>query len=100
MLPIYKLNKHDGYLQALCTKLTPEYDHILQNVPLYSKRKRLVAEIDILAYRNGYYDAFEVKCSHRLSKARRQLYKIRKILPDRVRNTFFFCGESQTIIEL
>jgi hypothetical protein len=100
VLPIYKLNKHDGYLEGLCQKLRPDYDYILKNVPLYSKRKRLVAEIDILAFKKEYCDAYEVKCSHRITKARKQLGKIKKLMSSRVRNTFFFCGESGLILPM
>lgn len=80
-----------------------KYDVIYTNVPLYSKKNRLVGEIDILAFRDGYYDIFEVKCSFRLSKAKRQLRKIKKIISSidtRVNNLFFFCGESGTLTEV
>jgi len=63
-------------------------------------RKRLIGEIDILAYKEGYCDVYEVKCSYRISKAKRQMKKIKKILSplSRVRNCFFFCGESGTLL--
>jgi hypothetical protein len=65
-------------------------------VPLYSKRKRLVAEIDLLAFKEDYCDIFEVKCSYRITKARKQLTKIRRLISEdsKVRHSFFFCGES------
>ncbi|MBS3106596.1 hypothetical protein J4419_02955 [Candidatus Woesearchaeota archaeon] len=66
-----KLLKHDQYVQQLCQKISPSYDLLLQNVPIYSQRRRLVAEIDVLAMKEGVYDIYEVKCSHRVSKARR-----------------------------
>jgi len=55
-----------------------------------------VGEIDILAFKDNYCDIYEVKCSYRKSKAKRQLSKIRKIVSrkSKVRNVFFFCGES------
>jgi len=70
-------------------------------VPLYSKRRRLVAEVDILAFEDGFCDIYEVKCSHRISKARRQVRKIKKILSldsNNVRDGFFFCGESGNLL--
>jgi predicted RecB family endonuclease len=84
----------------LTKRLKPKYDLLLKNVPLYSKRKRLVAEIDIIAYKEGICDIYEVKCSHRISKARRQLKKISKLISKRskVRNSFFFCGESNLLV--
>ncbi|RMF56092.1 hypothetical protein D6745_00260 [Candidatus Woesearchaeota archaeon] len=85
--------KHDRYVEALCEIIKSEYDEIILNIPLYSKRKRKVAEIDILARKGKDYDAYEVKCSYRILKAKKQLRKIKKLLPN-INNLFFFCGES------
>ncbi len=92
------LNKHDNYLETLSQKLSVHYDFVIKNVPLYSPRKRLVAEIDILAAKDGFFDVFEVKCSHRFAKAKRQLTKIQKLV--NARNAFFFCGESGVIFSI
>lgn len=99
---INKLIKHDKYVDDLRGQLASEYDQILTNVPLYSKKHRLVAEIDILAIKDDYCDIFEVKCSYRITKARHQLKKIKKLLSSfsKVRKSFFFCGESQRLISL
>jgi len=80
--------------------LKDDYDILEKNIPLHSKRKRLVAEIDLLAEKNGIYDIYEVKCSHRILKAKRQLTKIKKIISKnrKVRNSYFFCGESKQLI--
>jgi hypothetical protein len=88
--------KHDVYVEDLCLKIKPDYDILYTNVPLYSKRQRKVAEIDILAQHKEGYDAYEVKCSYRITKAKRQLLKIKRSLPG-VRKLFFFCGESGVI---
>jgi len=87
-------------VKDLCEELKSNYDLILRHVPLYSKRKRLIGEIDILAYKDDYCDVYEVKCSHRISKAKRQVNKIRKILSyqSKVRSGFFFCGESGMLV--
>jgi len=85
--------KHDRYLEDLCEQIKGDYDDIYTNVELFSKRKRKIAEIDILAVKDNRYYVYEVKCSYRISKAKRQLRKIKKLLP-RVRQLFFFCGES------
>ncbi|MDO8480509.1 MAG: hypothetical protein Q7S65_01690 [Nanoarchaeota archaeon] len=97
-----KLLKHDQYVQELCQKISPSYDLLLQNVPIYSPRKRLIAEIDILAMKEGVYDLYEVKCSHRMFKARRQLVKARRLMAQksRVGKMFFFCGESGILFSL
>ncbi|MBN2458630.1 hypothetical protein JXB31_05880 [Candidatus Woesearchaeota archaeon] len=85
--------KHDIYLENLCTKISSDYQKLMKNVPLYSKKKRRVAEIDILAFNEKGCDVYEVKCSYRIIKARKQLHRIRRFMPD-IRNTFFFCGQS------
>jgi len=100
-----KTSKHDRHVSGLCEKLKPDYDLILRNVPLYvknRKRQRRIAEIDILAINGGYWDIYEVKCSYRITKARMQLNKIRKILytTSSVRHTYFYCGASDRIIKI
>jgi len=97
-----KLIKHDKYVQELCASIASDYDSLFKNVPIYSKRKRLIAEIDILAKKDGYYDIYEVKCSDRVTKAKQQLKKIRKVISrsSKVRKTFFFCGESRNLVPI
>ena len=89
-------------MDDLCERLESDYDIIMRNVKLHSKRKRVVAEIDILAIKAGICDIYEVKCSHRISKAKRQVKKIRKVLSRKfdVGNSFFFCGASDSLIIL
>jgi|GEM_PF-1210178 len=96
-----RILKHDKFVNNLCSVLDQDYDVIFRNVPLYSKRKRLVGEIDILALKDGYCDVYEVKCSNRRHKAKKQLKKLKKImsLESRLRKTFFFCGDSGSILE-
>jgi hypothetical protein len=95
--------KHDTYVEQLCQDLSVHYDSLETHVPLWkgrkAKRKRLVAEIDIIAYRDEEVHIYEVKCSHRISKARRQLLKISRIVRG-VSKMFFFCGESGNLILL
>ena len=91
--------KHDRYVDDLCEQIKPDYDHIYTNVALYSsakkKKKRVIAEIDIIAFKDNKCDVFEVKCSHRAAKARKQLRRIKKlVLNINIANLFFFCGES------
>jgi hypothetical protein len=90
-------------VDALYSRIKPDYDSIQRNVPIYSKRKRLVAEIDILAEKEGKYDVYEVKCSHRIYKAKKQLNKIKKIFhkeSKHVKNMYFYCGESKALLIL
>jgi len=82
-------------VEELCGLLQHRYDHLLTNVRLFSKTRKpvVLAEIDILARKGRRIDVYEVKCSHRITKAKKQLQKICKLLPE-VNNTYFFCGES------
>lgn len=96
-----KISKHDQYLKKLSDQLAPRYDHLLIGIPLYSKKKRLIAEIDLIGQKDGMWDIYEVKCSHRVTKAKMQLDKIKKLLPhDKVRDCFFFCGESNKLMNI
>jgi len=95
------LIKHDRYVESLCAQIDPHYDLVLKHVPLFSTRKtsrkkRMVGEIDILAMKGNYYDLYEVKCSHRIIKAKKQLGRIMRTihLDKKLRNVYFFCGES------
>jgi len=97
ILQVVQRIKHDRYLNDLCEKIRPVYDKVSTNILLYSKKsKRLIAEIDILAQRGDELYVYEVKCSYRPVKARKQLRKIKKLMPN-ITKAFFFCGESGTI---
>ena len=97
MLEHKTLLKHDRYVDDLCVLISGRYETIERHIFLYSKRKRLVAEIDVIACNGPNCDIYEVKCSLRFAKAKRQLFRIKKLLSHKVRNTYFFCGESKTI---
>ena len=60
------------------------------------KKRRILAEIDVLAVKEGQVDVYEVKCSNRIIKAKKQLKRIKRLMPD-VDQTFFFCGDSGLI---
>lgn len=95
--------KHDVYIEDLCKRIKPRYDSLSTNIIVFSKknrsRRRVIAEIDVLAVKNNRCDVYEVKCSHRVAKARKQLKKIKKLMPE-VDNVFFFCGSSGLLTEL
>jgi len=100
---LIKLSKHDQYVENLRKQLSGVYDSIDTNVRLYrgKKRVRVVAEIDLLAKQGNVYDIYEVKCSHRITKAKLQLRKIRKKLSPKyhIRDTFFYCGNSSLLLK-
>ncbi|MBI2666649.1 hypothetical protein HYX13_03490 [Candidatus Woesearchaeota archaeon] len=83
-------------MEQLCQNLSPQYDQVLTHVLLFSPRRRRIAEIDVLGIKGEYCDAYEVKCSYRPTKARKQLRRIRKVLSPlrQVKNTFFYCGDT------
>ncbi|MFP4119225.1 MAG: hypothetical protein ACLFTH_04190 [Candidatus Woesearchaeota archaeon] len=101
---IEKNTKHDSYVEALCEQISQGYDSLHTHVPIFSKKKRRVAEIDIMAVKGDMCDIFEVKCSFRIVKARQQLAKIKKnikrIGTSEVRYSFFYCGESGMLVNL
>ena len=92
--------KHDVYVKDLCAMIKPNYDFLSTNVRLFSnKKKRVLAEIDILAMKNGRVDVYEVKCGNRIIKAKKQLKRIRRLMPN-VNDTFFFSGDSGELRKL
>lgn len=91
--------KHDVYLHDLCEKVKSDYDYVSTNVRLFSKKGRVLAEIDLLAVKNGSCAIFEVKCSYRITKAKKQLQRIKRLMPH-VTNMYFFCGASGLLKEV
>jgi hypothetical protein len=95
--------KHDEYVERLYEQLKDNYERVYRGLPLYSRRGRLVAEIDLLAVNPGMVDIFEVKCSFRPTKARKQLEKIRRLVSgyeDAAVQTWFYCGEAATLVKV
>jgi len=88
-------------VELLSQIVRDDYDYVIKKMPLYSKKNRLVGEIDLLGVKDGVCDVFEVKCSHRIAKARHQLRKIRENITDYpVGELFFFCGASRALISV
>lgn len=92
-----KLSKHDSYVVELREKIQDEYDMMLEGVPIDSKKRR-VAEIDLIGYKGDRVDVFEVKCSHRVIKAKKQLKRLRRIMDVEKLNTYFYCGSSGVLM--
>lgn len=79
-------------------KIKPEYDSIDLHVSIKTK-KRSLGEIDVLAYRGEKVDLYEVKCSHRIVKARKQLHRLSKFISNsKLGNYYFYCGSSGLIV--
>ena len=69
----FRLNKHDQYVEELCSRIKEDYDSISKNIVL-KKKKRSLGEIDILAKKGNSIDLYEVKCSYRITKAKKQVF--------------------------
>ncbi|MBN2423206.1 hypothetical protein JXB41_08340 [Candidatus Woesearchaeota archaeon] len=83
----------------LCKSIEDYYDTISTNVKLYRK-KRTVGEIDVLAKKGKFFDIFEVKCSHRITKARKQKKKFLRHAHINIRNIWFYCGATAEMVLL
>ena len=93
-----KLSKHDAYVQELCDRIKPDYDSLSLNVPIRSC-KRHFGEIDVVARKGNDIDVYEVKCSHRLVKAKKQLTRIKRFVRS-AKNAYFYCGSSGLLLQL
>lgn len=97
------LLKHDEYVEELYERLKGRYQNVYRGLPLHSVRGRLVGEIDLVAVNPGMVDIFEVKCSFRPTKARKQLEKIRRLVGGEFNgevNTWFYCGEASQLVKV
>ncbi len=92
-----KLSKHDRYVLELKNKIKDSYDSISVNVPL-KHSKRSLGEIDIIARKGNRLDLYEVKCSYRILKAKKQLNRIKKYLNLKNAGSYFYCGNSKLLV--
>ena len=92
-----KLSKHDRYVLELSNKIKHNYDSISVNVPVRHS-KRSLGEIDIMAKKGNRLDLYEVKCSYRIFKARKQLNRIKRHLNINNARSYFYCGSSKALV--
>jgi len=92
-----KLSKHDMYVLELSNKIKDSYDSLSLNVPV-RHLKRSLGEIDIMAKKGDITHLYEVKCSHRILKAKKQLNRIKNILNVKNAKTYFYCGNSKLLV--
>jgi len=92
-----KLSKHDLYVLELSDKIRDNYDSLSLNVPV-KHSKRSLGEIDIVAKKGNRFDLYEVKCSYRILKAKKQLSRIKKYLKLKNARSFFYCGNSKALV--
>lgn len=92
-----KLSKHDMYVLELSNKIKDGYDSVSLNVPV-KHSKRSLGEIDIIAKKGSRLDLYEVKCSYRITKARKQLNRMKNILNLKNSRIYFYCGNSKALV--
>lgn len=92
-----KLSKHDRYVLELKDRIKDNYDSISTNVPLRHS-KRSLGEIDIIAKKGDRFDLYEVKCSYRIVKAKKQLDRLKKYLKLENSRSYFYCGNSKSLV--
>lgn len=96
------LNKHDRYVKQLSQRLAGHYDVLYTHYPIFGRKCQL-AEIDVMGIKDGKIDVYEIKCSPRITKAKRQLSRIKRLLSGRTNqpvNTFFYCGLSNAVLAI
>ena len=89
--------KHDRYVTELCKRLRNTYDVLFTNVKL-KRDGRLIGEIDIYARKGARIDIYEVKCSYRIAKAKKQLKKAKNFLEIEDGKKYFYCGNSDLLL--
>jgi len=92
-----KLSKHDRYVLELSNRIKHKYDSISVNVPV-KRSKRSIGEIDIIAKKGNMFDLYEVKCSYRILKAKKQLNRIKRYLNLSNAGSYFYCGNSKILV--
>jgi len=93
----HKLSKHDRYVLELKDKIKHKYDFVSVNVKVAGK-KRSLGEIDLVAKRGNKIDLYEVKCSHRILKAKKQLERMKRLMNLYNSKTYFYCGSSGALM--
>ena len=97
MVKTIKLSKHDTYVLELKNKIKDNYDSISVNVPV-RHLKRSLGEIDIIAKKGNTFDLYEVKCSYRILKAKKQLSRLKRYLKLENARSYFYCGNSKLLV--
>lgn len=93
------LTKHDRYVLELRDKIKHKYDFVTVNVKVAGK-KRSLGEIDIVAKKGNKVDLYEVKCSHRIVKAKKQLKRMKRLMNLDNSRAYFYCGSSECLIDV
>jgi len=98
IVKVSQINKHDRYVERLYRKIKDDYDIVESHVPISSK-KCMKAEIDLLGIKDDRIDVYEVKCSYRIIKAKKQLNRIHRLYNYRKNlNKYFYCGIADKLV--
>ncbi|MBI2650526.1 hypothetical protein HYX04_04390 [Candidatus Woesearchaeota archaeon] len=81
----------------LSNRIKGNYDSISVNVPV-KHSKRSFGEIDIIAKKGNRFDLYEVKCSYRILKAKKQLSRLKRYLKLENARSYFYCGSSNMLV--
>ncbi|MBI2657421.1 hypothetical protein HYX08_01870 [Candidatus Woesearchaeota archaeon] len=57
-----------------------------------------MGEVDILAKKGSRFDLYEVKCSYRILKAKKQLDRAKRYLKLENSRSYFYCGNSKSLV--
>ncbi|MBI2541726.1 hypothetical protein HYV80_03380 [Candidatus Woesearchaeota archaeon] len=60
--------------------------------------KRSFGEIDLIAKKGNRFDLYEVKCSYRIMKAKKQLSRLKRYLKLENSRSYFYCGNSKSLV--
>ncbi len=90
---------HELFVWKLSKELARDYDRVRTNVFLHDDR-RVLAEIDVLAEKDGEVHVYEVKKSLRPTKARLQFRKIRKHFAGDIAKYFLYAADADRLLEL
>jgi len=93
------LTKHDRYVLELRDKIKHKYDFVTVNVKVAGK-KRSLGETDIVAKKGNKVDLYEVKCSHRIVKAKKQLKRMKRLMNLDNSRAYFYCGSSECLVNV
>ena len=102
----------EAKIQALCEDMS--YKHVaskngflLEAAKTGSKqigkipgKKRSLGEIDLVAKKGHNIDLYEVKCSHRILKAKKQLKRMKRLMNLDKSRAYFYCGSSECLIDV
>jgi len=87
----------------LVEQISEDYESISTHLKIERRKRnktRVYGEVDVLARKGKEIHLYEVKCSYRIVKARKQLKRIKKAFKNYKTSCFFYCGDGKQLVEL